>query len=57
VVAHETARGRRTLHLYIDGLTRAADVAKRLLPQWREAKATMATSFDPAWDAISHLRG
>jgi Family of unknown function (DUF695) len=56
LVAHETINGRRTLHLYIDGLTKAADTAKRLLPEWREAKPTLTTTYDPAWEAVSHLR-
>lgn len=57
VVAHETSQGRRTFHVYVDGMTKAADAVKRLLPQWREAKAAVATSFDPSWEDIAHLRG
>ena len=56
LIAHETSRGRRTLHLYIDGQSRAADTAKRMLAGWREAKPTIATAYDPCWDAIAHLR-
>jgi hypothetical protein len=56
LVAHESTKGSRTFHLYVDGMTGAADAAKRLLSGWREGKPTLSTSFDPSWQGTSHLR-
>ncbi|WHT15749.1 DUF695 domain-containing protein [Crossiella sp. CA-258035] len=55
LVAHETGRGARTLHLYCDS-TDAATQATLTTWTQRQPNASLDTQPDPAWDQVSHLR-
>jgi hypothetical protein len=56
LVAHETARGVRTFHLYGDSDDPAlAGQARDLVAGW--PGATVRSSLDPGWRAIRHLSG
>lgn len=56
LVAHETAGGRRTLHVYATGGSSAAETAGRLAARWQRGAARTGSSPDPAWEAVAHLR-
>lgn len=55
LVAHETGRGARTLHLYCDSTDTTTQDALR---DWvnRHPTASLDLAADPAWDEVSHLR-
>ncbi|MGO1053445.1 DUF695 domain-containing protein [Crossiella sp. CA198] len=55
LVAHETGRGNRTLHLYCDSTDTAALAT---ITAWvhGQSTATLDTQSDPAWDQVGHLR-
>lgn len=56
LVAHETTRGARTLHLYADSDDPAlADQIRRIASGW--PGAAVNASLDPGWRAIRHLTG
>jgi hypothetical protein len=57
LLAHETTRGVRTLHFYVDGTTSAAAVVEERLPGWREGRPSLRTAYDPGLDGVAHLRG
>jgi hypothetical protein len=54
VVAHETAEGRRTLHVYVDATTDAADRVVGAVTGYPGSR--VVSSPDPAWEAVQHLR-
>jgi hypothetical protein len=55
VVAHETTGGRRTVHVYVDSTTDAADRVGAVVADYPRGRTTV--TLDPAWEAIAHLRG
>lgn len=55
VVAHQTSGGVRTLHVYADSATDAADRVAAAVREHPGAAATVAS--DPGWEAVGHLRG
>jgi hypothetical protein len=56
LVAHETTRGARTLHLYADSDDLAlADQIRHIVSGW--PGAAVNASSDPGWRAIRHLTG
>ncbi len=57
LVAHETTRGVRLLHLYVDGGTPAVDQVKAAVQAWDEGKVRVRAESDPGWSQVQHLRG
>ncbi len=57
LVAHETTRGVRLLHLYVDGGTPAVDQVKAAVQAWEEGKVRVRAESDPGWSQVQHLRG
>ena len=55
LVATETRPGRRVMHCYADSGT---DASRRVCPvawAWPDGSVTCDETFDPAWEAVSHL--
>jgi Family of unknown function (DUF695) len=55
VVAHLTSGGLRTVHVYADSATDAAERVVATIEAHPGARATVTA--DPAWEAVAHLRG
>ena len=56
VVAHETHRGVRTLHLYVDSTTFAVKQLKAAISNWNQGTVSVTEKRDPGWDRVQHLR-
>jgi hypothetical protein len=57
LVAHETSGGVRTLHVYVDATTDAADRVEQLAAGWPQGRPRTTVEADPGWHAVRHLRG
>src|SRR5699024_8573346 len=57
LVAHETTRGIRLLHFYVDGSTPAVDQVKAAVQSWDEGRVKVRAESDPGWSQVQHLRG
>ncbi|GAB4083049.1 DUF695 domain-containing protein [Modestobacter muralis] len=57
VVAHETSGGVRTLHVYVDATTGAADRVQEVVAGWPQGRPRTTVQADPGWQAVRHLRG
>jgi Family of unknown function (DUF695) len=55
LVAHESSRGRRTLHYYVDGAGEGVRTIEKSLSDWREGRATAKPTYDPAFAGVAHL--
>lgn len=55
LLAHETTRGTRVLHYYVDGSTGAAALIESRLTGWPEGRAQSTATYDPALDGVAHL--
>ena len=55
LVAHESTRGRRTLHYYVDSSTAAVATIEQSLAEWREGKPSFSHIYDPSFDRVAHL--
>lgn len=55
LLAHETTRGTRVLHYYVDGSSGAAAQLEARLPGWREGRAQAKVAYDPALEGVAHL--
>lgn len=55
LLAHETSRGVRVLHYYVDSTTGAAERVRDLLGDWAEGKATTNATYDPGLRNVRHL--
>jgi hypothetical protein len=56
VVAHLSAEGLRTFHLYVDSTTGALTTVKDVARAWSEGSTSVHDMRDPAWQAVAHLR-
>jgi hypothetical protein len=56
VVAHETHRGVRTLHLYVDSTTSALKQLKGVIAGWNQGTVSVTERRDPGWESVQHLR-
>jgi hypothetical protein len=56
LLAHETTRGRRTMHFYVDGVSAAADRIDEQVRGWREGQTSIRKSYDPSLEGVAHLR-
>lgn len=57
IVAHETARGVRVLHAYVDGGTPAAEQLRAATSGWDEGRVRIEVTGDPGWELVRHLAG
>ncbi|WP_186526289.1 DUF695 domain-containing protein [Leekyejoonella antrihumi] len=57
LVAHETTRGVRLLHLYVSRGTPAAEQVKAAVQAWDEGRVRVRAENDPGWAQVQHLRG
>lgn len=55
LVAHETANGVRTYHLYADRRP-AVDVLQPIVASWPEGRVRTTVTPDPGWEGVAHLR-
>jgi hypothetical protein len=55
LLAHETTRGVRVLHYYVDGSAGATALIEGRLAGWPEGRAQAMASYDPALEGVSHL--
>jgi len=55
-VAHETHRGVRTLHLYVDSTTFAIKQLRSAVANWNQGSVSVTEKRDPGWDRVQHLR-
>lgn len=55
VLAHETAAGARTLHVYADSTTPGVDQVRASLAAWTESRPRVDVAFDPGWERVRHL--
>jgi hypothetical protein len=56
LVAHETAAGRRTLHLFTAAGGPAEEITVRLAAGWTRGATKISTGADPTWSTVAHLR-
>lgn len=56
VVAHETSRGFRILHTYLDGTTPAAEQLRVAVGGWQQGSVQLSVAPDPGWTRVEHLR-
>jgi len=56
LVAHRTGDGVRTLHLYVDGTTPAADQLRAATGGWEQGRVTVTARHDPSWEQVAPLR-
>jgi len=56
LVGHETANGRRIMHVYQDAAEPVTAAVTELARSWRPGRASVAATSDPAWTHIVHLR-
>ncbi len=56
VLAHETSSGRRTLHLYVDSTTPAAEQVRAAVADWTDGAVRVSVATDPAWEHVEQLR-
>jgi hypothetical protein len=56
VVAHVSAGGVRTLHLYVDSATDAVPVVEKASQGWQHGHPSVSHMADAAWQAVDHLR-
>ncbi len=51
----ESSAGVRTLHLYADPASPAIATVRRMTPAWREGRASVEITHDPALKGVSRL--
>jgi hypothetical protein len=56
VVAHETADGVRTLHVYADGTTPAVDAVSAVATSFGPLRTAVSVTHDPGFERVAHLR-
>lgn len=56
LVAHETTKGVRVLHFYVDGATPAVAQVEAAVGGWRQGRTRVAAAPDPGWEGVRHLR-
>jgi hypothetical protein len=53
MVARLSAERHRIIHVYADPTGDGASHAKELIADWREGKARLDVTTDPAWSAVA----
>jgi hypothetical protein len=56
VVAVETSRGIRTIHVYVDGTTPAVGMIEAATRGWPNGTVEIHARYDPAWADVQHFR-
>ena len=56
LVATESCGGVRTLHVYVDSTTPAADQVRAAVDGWPQGTVTVESVPDPGWEGVQHLR-
>jgi hypothetical protein len=56
LLAHETSRGARTLHYYVDADSPAADDLAEAAGWWKDGRARVERHFDPSFERIQRFR-
>lgn len=56
LVAHESTRGHRTLHIYADNDGAFSRTVHQMARTWSGGKAVVRIDLDPEFNAIAHLR-
>jgi hypothetical protein len=56
LVAHETTKGVRVLHFYVDGATPAVAQVEAAVGGWRQGRTRVSATPDPGWEGVRHLR-
>ena len=57
VVAHQSHRGTRVLHVYVDSTTSAVERMRSVVEAWPQGRIRVQVTPDPAWLGVAHLRG
>ena len=57
VVAHQSHRGMRVLHLYVDSSTPAVEQMRAAVTAWPQGRIRVQVTADPGWRNVAHLRG
>ncbi|HEU5111113.1 MAG TPA: DUF695 domain-containing protein [Micromonosporaceae bacterium] len=55
LVAHESGRGRRILHFYVDGAGTGARTLRDGIRDWPEGRADAKPTYDPEFKQVAHL--
>jgi hypothetical protein len=55
LLAHETTRGARVLHYYVDSTTDAAERIKAQVGEWAEGRTNVRETYDPGLRNVRHL--
>ncbi len=56
VVAHLSAGGVRTFHVYVDSTADRLATVKEVARSWDQGRVSVHDMHDPAWEAVTHLR-
>lgn len=56
LVAHQSHRGMRVLHLYVDSTTPAVEQMRAPVDAWRQGRIRVQVTPDPGWRNVAHLR-
>ena len=57
VVAHQSHRGMRVLHIYVDSTTPAVEQMRAAVNAWEQGRIRVQVTTDPGWHNVAHLRG
>jgi uncharacterized protein DUF695 len=57
IVAHQSHRGMRVLHIYVDSTTPAVEQMRAAVNAWEQGRIRVQVTADPGWHNVAHLRG
>jgi hypothetical protein len=57
IVAHQSHRGMRVLHIYVDSSTPAVEQMRAAVNAWDQGRIRVQVTPDPGWHHVAHLRG
>lgn len=56
IVAHQSHRGMRVLHIYVDSTTPAVEQMRAAVEAWDQGRIRVQVTPDPGWHNVAHLR-
>jgi hypothetical protein len=56
IVAHQSHRGMRVLHIYVDSKTPAVEQMRAAVNAWDQGRIRVQVTADPGWHNVAHLR-
>ena len=56
IVAHQSHRGMRVLHIYVDSTTPAVEQMRAAVEAWEQGRIRVQVTPDPGWHNVAHLR-